>query len=256
MQLFVITMQLNLYGILSVALAISSLFLPWVSSYLSRVSIYGMIVHSMDIAPHIRTDRSGFCLPNCSSFSFSYDADWKWMPWPRICSSWYLSDIFLGLLVAAFLIYAYSICLTIHGTFANGSWGRAGKKSLMVTSFLSLSSILLYLGSLLAYLNISYEISPFNNGLFVYEGIMGEAKFTYFNIGFLVALLGTLLAFLSWLRPKFVNLTTGTRIEGYDKLRDFLSIPEKEKLMAIFLSSFLVVLLFTIFYFILPLINI
>jgi hypothetical protein len=200
----VITIQLNLYGILSVSLAISSLFLPWVSSYLSYVSIGGMSVYSMDIAPHIWSDKGGFCLPNCSSFSFRYDTDWKWMPWPIIYSSWDLSRTLLVLLVTSFIIYLYSICLTIHGTFANGNWGRAGKQSLIVTSFLSLSSILLYLGSLLAYLNISYRISPFNNGLFVYGSGMGEAKLTYFNIGLLVALLGTLPAFLSWLRQSLL----------------------------------------------------
>lgn len=241
-------MQLNLYGILSVALALSSIFLPWVSSSYSFVCIYGMAVCSMDVAPHVWSTRSSFCPTNCSSFSLSYDTDWKWMPWPRMYSRWSLFDTLKILLVAAFLIYTHSICLTIHGIFANGSWGRVGRQTMMVGGLLFLSSILLYLISLFMFLDIHLGIE---NGLSIKSGI-AIARFTYFNIGLLVALLSTLLTFLSCIRPRFVNLSTGISIEGYDKLRDFFSIPEKEKLLAIFLSSFLVVLLFTIFYFILP----
>lgn len=246
-------MQLNLYGILSVALALSSIFLPWISFSSVVVCMQGMGSSSRDISPLQISRTSAFCPANDTSFSFDYSI--QWMPWPIIPSTWGLLDILHILLVASFLTHAYSICLIIHSAFANGSWSKASRRTLIVASFLSLSTILLCLTTLLTYLDVHFRVSPFRNGLSII-GEMAIAKLTYFNIGLLMALLSTLLAFLSWLRPRFVNLSTGIRIEGCDKLRDLLSIPEKEKLLAIFLSSFLVVLLFTIFYFILPTIKI
>ncbi len=85
---------------------------------------------------------------------------------------------------------------------------------------------------------------------------MAIAQLTYFSTGFLLALLGASLAFLSWMRPKFINIPTQISIERYDKLRNTLDLPEKEKLLFIFLNCFLVVWMFTIYYFIGPMISI
>ena len=250
-------MQLNLYGILSVALAISSIFLPLISSSLTVVCMQSMGIYSMDITFLKWSGSSSYCLVNDTSFSVHHHVEW--IRWPRMQSTYSLSGLLYISLVPFFLFYVYSICLTIHGTFTNGSWSEAGRRTFMIASFLSLSSILLYLISLIVILDVAYELNPFRNGSSI--TVHGwfwqvETSLTYFNIGLFAALLSTLLAFLSWLRPKFGNLPAGTRIGGYNKLRDFLNIPEKEKLPTVFLSSFLIVLLFTIFYFLLPTIKI
>jgi len=250
-------MQLNLYGILSVALAISSIFLPLISSSLTVVCMQDMVIHSMDITFLKWSGSSSYCLVNDTSFSVHHHVEW--IRWPRMQSTYSLSGLLYVSLVPFFLFYVYSICLAIHGTFTNGSWSKAGRRTFMIASFLSLSSILLYLISLIVNLHAHYGLNPFRNGSFITVRTwfwQVKTSLTYFNIGLYTALLSTILTFLAWLRPKFVNLPTGIRIRGYSKLKDSLNIPEKEKLLTIFLSSFLIVLLFTIFYFLLPTIKI
>lgn len=65
----------------------------------------------------------------------------------------------------------------------------------MIAGFLSLSSILLYLITLIVFLDVNFGVSPFRNGSSIIgEGPfwIGRATLTYFNTGFFTALLSTL----------------------------------------------------------------
>ena len=249
-------MQFNLYSILSTALAFSSIFLPWVTYSVTYASLTGVLFSTESISPVKWSTRIGRCPIDCFSFSFDYNTEW--LQWPQIRASVGLLSLLLSFLpVVSFLIFGYSICLTAHSIFAHGSWSKTGKRILIVAELLSLSSILLIQGHYLSTLGRIIGIDPVKDGLFSVGLLEGDGYVwlysVYFNVGFFTALSSTVLAFLAWLRPKWIFLPVEVSGETVGKIKDWLSLSEVEKLATVFVSSFLILLLFTIFYFVPPL---
>jgi len=154
----------------------------------------------------------------------------------------------------SFLVFGYSICLTAHSIFAHSSWSKTGKRILIVAGLLSLSGILLIQGHYLSTLDRIIGFGPVKDGFFSVGLLEGDGYVwlysVYFNVGFFTAISSTILAFLAWLRPRWIFLPVEVSGEMVGKIKDWLSLSEVEKLATVFVSSFLILLLFTIFYFV------
>jgi len=248
-------MQFNLYSILSTALAFSSIFLPWVTYSGTYASLTGVSFSTENISPVKWSTRIGRCPIDCSSFSFYHNTEW--LQWPQTHASTDLPSLLLAFLpVVSFLIFSYSICLTTHSIFAHGSWSKSGKYILIVAGLLSLSGILLIQGHYLSALGRIVGINPVKDGLFSIGLVEGEGYVwlysTYFNVGFFTAISSTVLTVLAWLRPKWIVLQVEVSGETVEKIKDWFNLSEMEKLATIFLSSFLILLFFTLFYLVPP----
>jgi len=68
------------------------------------------------------------------------------------------------------------------------------------------------------------------------------------NVGFWLAILGSVAAYVSWLHPKFIRIETNIWTGKIEAFKRFLPVSEWQKIAVVATSSFLVILIFTIIY--------
>jgi len=249
-------MQINIYGLIGVVLALSSLFIPWtsLSVVIGDCLVYPQMgILTLDSTPLLTYMNERFYPMYCNctlSKSYPYTTPlissdvWfgRWLTSDNWENRVGLQGLTNYLCIAALLAFTYSICLGALGFLANGSWSRAGRKSLQIASFLSLSCTVLYLISISWRANLIFEAGFLTPRFQNFGDFYVIASTVYLNLGFVLALSSVASFFTSWMRPKFISLEANVRTPICDKVKRWLAISEKEKLATLFLASLLPVL--------------
>lgn len=247
-------MRINVYALSAAVIALSSLFLPWLShssTFFQSTTIVGAMSYSY--SPF--EECASMVVLNGSSMSLlaRYGPDY-WSPSPHYFSISMneLSMLFVFSFVVA-LLYVYAVALMTQASFASGSWSGTGKRISIVASNLSFLCIFLYLTSVVWRLDLSsmFSFGFQHGGWWSMRNSVGVNVF-YLDVGFWIAILGTVSAFISWLHPWFIDINTGVGVRKVDALKRWLPVSEWEKIVVIATVSFLAVFLFVIFYLPLP----
>ena len=241
-------MKINICALLAASIALVSLFYPWLSFSSSGLnsSQSFLNVFLMTYSP-LRETGSCIVFSTTSSQTLGYDLE-SYSPKPFLDRSWVTVDMyFLSVTVLASL-FIFAAALMIHVSFASGSWSRVGRKIAIATSNLSFLTIFLYLLVVCRFIEIGgQDLNGGQNG-WVLARTMGQSFVPFLDIGFWLAILGTMAAYASWLHPTFISLGTKAMVGKFDAFKRWLPVTEWGKILTILVSSFLPIFIFLIFY--------
>jgi hypothetical protein len=260
-------MQVNLYALFGAVLALSSLFLPWISGSTVMACSTSLTSLSLSVSPifsnenvvvfdlrNVTLASSGsfgsFIAPSSTYFwYFEGLADslvhLSWSPWFTVTFLNFVS--FLLLLYSVFLI---SLC-----SFANGTWKKQGRRFLKACSLTLIMSIALQSLTFIVLYNRDYAAKIFGINIAYLGKPLIEDQFganvMYFGIGFYLSVASVLVVLISWLRPKLVNVPLRSTSEN-GRFNHWFEISDREKSLAITFWSLLPLIIFSIIFYVLP----
>ena len=246
-------MKLDVFKVATFVLALASMLLPWISFsfFFSDRANFTDNLH-FDLSPsftHVTflgLRNSAFTHDSASSrFLPSFPIDLLFQTVfayfshsGYVLDPFYLADISRG-------VYGFSLCFVIVALCAMGTWKSSARKiflaALLVLGLGAIFSLAaqmglyrLILGSWL--ISSRAEAQCFGTGEVLYVGYFA------FNVGFFLAVLSILSLVLSYLYPRFVRLPIEFKTGLTQKLKEYwLAVPDRERLPAIFLTTFLAI---------------
>lgn len=260
-------MQVNLYALFSAVLALSSLFLPWISG--STVTAYhtGLTSLSFAVSPIFSNgnvavfDLRNVTLAHSGSFgswiapSSTYSWYFEGLADSLVHSSWSPWFIVTFSNFVSFLLLLYSLCLISLCSFANGTWKKQGRRFLKACSITLIMSIALQSLTLIALYDSYYAAKIFGLNIDYLGKPQMEDQFganlMYFDIGFYLSVASVLVVLISWLRPKLVNVPLRNTSKN-GRLNHWFAISDREKSLAITFWSLLPLMIFSIIFYVLP----
>lgn len=240
-------MRLNVLKLATVALAVGSLLVPWVSSALflsdGENFIYDLSFDYSPICYHVAfTDFRNSTLENGEHMYYYpplvFPADIMFLAAVgRVPQGYDLASILAG-------IYGFSVCFVVVGLLATSIWQSSTEK-VFVTSFCLLS-----LGTFFTLLSkiVRYKMS-FDSWIIASQATatsFGTEEIFFTNsilpgVGFFLAILSVLFLVASYQSPKYVDLPIKLDVEIVHRLRKpWPAVPERERLLTIFLITFFV----------------
>ena len=225
-------MKINIYALAAAALTLISLFLPWLSfvAAIPGLGFFGVLSWA-----HTPFQVSGSWVAwNTSSVSVVREEVFRESVRPIFARE---RAIFI-----ASMLFLSAIVLLIHASFAAGSWSGTGRKVALASSNLSFLSIFIYV-----MLNCWFFDEGKSGGwatMMKQNGVIAVCL----NVGFWLAILGSVAAYVSWLHPKFIRIETNIWTGKIEAFKRFLPVSEWQKIAVVATSSFLIILIFTILY--------
>jgi hypothetical protein len=239
-------MEINIYAFAAAALTLTSLFLPWLS-FAATVFPGPGILGLMSWAYTPFQVSGSWVVWNTSSFSavsIVQQEVFRESVRPILYRQpfWSTENVHLVAIFTTSMLYLSTIVLLIHASFAAGSWSGTGRKIALGSSNLSFLSIFLYV-----MLNCWYLDEGKGGGwatMVKQNGVIA----VYLNVGFWLAILGSVAAYVSWLHPKFIRIETKIWTGKIEAFKRSLPVSEWQKIAVIATSSFLVIFVFAIIY--------
>jgi len=133
----------------------------------------------------------------------------------------------------ATLLYVFVLGLMVQTSLMTDSWSKAGKKVSIVASNLLLATIFLFI---LPAVWTTREI------------MLDGYSVMYLDTGFWLAILGTGLAFASWLHPKFITVSIQPNSRVANTFKRWLPIADWERSATTAAASFFIVVVFASVY--------
>jgi len=246
-------MKLNAFKVATLVLALASMLLPWISFsfFFSDRANFTDHVH-FDLSPSLtqvtflglqdntftHDYTSSRCLPSFPinllfQTAFAYFSHSGYTPDP-----YYLADISKG-------VYGFSLFFVIVALFAMGTWKSSARKIFLVALLVLVSGAILSLAAQIWVYRLvldSWMVGSRAAALCFGTGEVLYVGFFAFNVGFFLAVLSILSLVLSYLYPRFVRLPIEFKTGLTQKLKEYwLAVPDRERLPAIFLTTFLAI---------------
>lgn len=254
--------RINVFKLLACFLALTSLFLPWISFTAIRVwdysdlSVSSTIVVTTSWAPysnqgtiHIRQFNNGTV--NIMS-SCNFDLDWVNTPvlselgYGAIPLSLKIfkegwTELHIGLASISSYCYLFSVCFIVVGLSTTRNWNKTTKWiiTIMCATFIGSASMLLIseLGrSSFTFHKTLEDWSQVDTA--TYRTVL-SLKSDLIGIGFYLAFISAVLIFFSYTNPKFITLPIDFGEGRLSKARHALVLSEREKPIVIFLTTIL-----------------
>jgi hypothetical protein len=233
-------MKMDVFKLTTFILVLASLFFPWLS--FTRVhffsngefSYYAVVEYSPAL---IYTQFNQLYNGNWTTIesSFMQLGSCITFPWGQ-----------LPVLYSAFLqggFYVFSVTFAIIGLIAMTSWESTKKRVFFVSVLMLILGATTYLVGIVLHYNRVWD-----NGMSIRAQDF-NAQSLFPSIGLFLYVLSIISFSASYLHPKFLNLPIKFGANKFDRLkRQWLAIPEKERLPVIFLISLEIPLLPTLFF--------
>jgi lysylphosphatidylglycerol synthetase-like protein (DUF2156 family) len=245
-------MRIDIFKLTTLLLALTSMLIPWFSPSLFLSDRANFTTNlSFDLSPSLTQVTLAHFQDNTLKISGSapsyhlplFPADLLFQTISAVTSD---SAPVSGHLLAHLLrgVYGFSVCFVIVALFAMGTWKSAAKKVFLAalsvlifgTVFSLAAQIWFYEMTLESWVIASRALATcFGN-----EEVFYVDSFV-FNVGFFLAILSMLSLVLSYLSPKLVTLPVELDTKLLHELKEhWLAVPDRERLPAIFLTTFLV----------------
>jgi hypothetical protein len=241
-------MKINIYALLAASVFLLSLFFPWLSYSFSAFGSQPLLnVFSVNYSP-FRETASAVVYNSTSFQTLGYYGPESWSPKPFLDRPlWTTLNTYFLSVTAVALLFIFAAALMIHVSFASGSWNGVGRKIAIAASNLSFLMIFLYLIIVCRYIEIGGQaLNGGQNGWLLARQTQSFVPFL--DIGFWLAILGSVAAYVSWLHPKFIHIETKIWNGKIEALKRLLPVSEWQKTAVVATSSFLIIFVFTIIY--------
>ena len=235
-------MKINICALLAASIALLSLFYPWLSYSCSSLA-HEQSFLNVFLVTYSPFRETGSCVVfSTTSFQTLDYVLGSYSPKPFLDRPLLTTMNMYPLSVTVVAsLFIFAAALMIHVSFASGSWNRAGRKIAIATSNLSFLTIFLYLIVVCRYIDSGQN-------RWVLTRTTTQSFVPFLDIGFWLAILGTIAAYASWLHPTFINLEAKAMVGKFDAFKRWLPVSEWGKILTIVVSSFLPIFVFLIFY--------